>query len=74
MLFRSLAWMLRKKDFIVPIPGMRREERLLENLGAADVRMTDEEFDALERALDAIPIHGNRTDEDIARLGTVRAQ
>ena len=70
----SLAWMLRKKDFIVPIPGMRREERLLENLGAADVRMTDEEFDALERALDAIPIHGNRTDEDIARLGTVRAQ
>ena len=53
---------------------MRREERLLENLGAADVRMTDEEFDALERALDAIPIHGNRTDEDIARLGTVRAQ
>lgn len=28
----SLAWMLHKKDFIVPIPGTKREERLIENL------------------------------------------
>lgn len=70
----SLAWMLHKKVFIVPIPGMRREERLVENLGAADVLLTDEEFSALERAVEAIPIHGNRTDEDIARLGTVQTK
>lgn len=69
----SLAWMLKKKDFIVPIPGMRKEERVRENLGAADIELTDEEFDALEKALDNIPIHGNRTDEDIAKLGTVKS-
>ncbi len=68
----SLAWMLHKKDFIVPIPGMRKEERIVENLGAAKVRLTEEEFSSLERALAAIPIHGNRTDEDIARLGSIR--
>ena len=70
----SLAWMLHKKDFIVPIPGMRREERVIENLGAAEVSLTDEEVDSLERELGKITLHGNRTDKDIERLGTVRAQ
>lgn len=70
----SLAWMLHKKDFIVPIPGMRKEERVLENLGASDVALTSEEFDALEHALSNITIYGNRTDKDIERLGTVKAQ
>jgi aryl-alcohol dehydrogenase-like predicted oxidoreductase len=44
----SLAWMLHKGDFIVPIPGSRRLERIKENLGAADVDLTDGEFSALE--------------------------
>lgn len=70
----SLAWMLRKADFIVPIPGMRREERIVENLGAADVELADAEFEKIEAELAKIKIHGNRTDEDIAKLGTVRAQ
>lgn len=68
----SLAWMLHKKNFIVPIPGMRREDRLVENLGAAELALTDKEFASLERALESIPIHGNRTDEDISRLGSVQ--
>lgn len=33
----SLAWMLHKKDFSVPIPGSRKLHRMQENLGAADV-------------------------------------
>ena len=32
----------------------------MENLGAADVELTDEEFRALEAALDACTIHGHR--------------
>jgi len=64
----SLAWMLHKAPFIVPIPGMRRLERIEENLGAADVVLTDEEFGRIETELAAIEIHGNRTDEDIAKL------
>jgi len=64
----SLAWMLHKKDFIVPIPGSRRIERIKENLAAADVLLTAEEFDRIETELASIEIHGNRTDEDIAKL------
>ncbi len=64
----ALAWMLHKKEFIVPIPGMRKEERIRENLGAADVELTEKEFAALETELAKIKIHGNRTDEDIAKL------
>jgi aryl-alcohol dehydrogenase-like predicted oxidoreductase len=64
----SLAWMLHKKDFIVRIPGSRRPERIEENLGAADVELTEEEFAPIEAELADIAIHGNRTDEDIAKL------
>lgn len=64
----SLAWMLHKKDFIVPIPGMRKLERIKENLGAADVEVTEDEFARIETELAKIEIHGDRTDEDIARL------
>ncbi len=64
----SLAWMLHKRDFIVPIPGMRRDERLVENFGAADVVLTEGEYEAVEKALSQITVFGNRTDADIAKL------
>lgn len=48
----SLAWMLCKKPWIVPIPGTRRYFRLKENIGAACVRMSPEEVTAIDRALD----------------------
>lgn len=64
----SLAWMLHKKGFIVPIPGMRKSERIKENLDAADVALTEDEFERIEAELAKIEIHGNRTDEDIAKL------
>lgn len=64
----SLTWMLHKNDFVVPIPGMRCIERIRENLGAADVVLTNEEFSQIEAELAKITIHGNRTDEDIAKL------
>lgn len=47
----SMAWMLCKKDYIVPIPGTRKQERLLENAGAADVLLTSEEVEELDKAL-----------------------
>ena len=36
----SLAWMLCKKPWIVPIPGTRKEARMAENAGAAGVALT----------------------------------
>lgn len=69
----SLAWMLHKNDFVVPIPGMRKDERVVENLGSADVELTEDEFNNIETELKKITIYGNRTDEDIHKLGTVKA-
>jgi len=68
----SLAWMMCKNDFVVPIPGMRRDERLRENFGAASVTLTADELSALETALSKITIHGDRKDSDIQKLGTIK--
>ena len=68
----SLAWMLRKSPSIVPIPGSRTAVRIAENLGAADVELTDDDFARIEAELATLEIHGNRTDEDIARLRAAR--
>jgi len=59
---------------VVPIPGMRSDARIEENLGAADVALSPEELAAIEAELAKITIHGNRTDEDIQRMGYVKAQ
>ncbi len=47
----SLAWMLCKKPYIVPIPGTRKPERMLENAKAADIVLSAEEVAALDEAL-----------------------
>ena len=60
--------MLHKNDFIVPISGMRSEARFSENFGAVDIELSEQEFGSIEDALSHINIHGNRTDEDIAKL------
>lgn len=56
----SLAWMLHKYPNVVPIPGSKNKERILENLGATSVELTSDEFQALEQALDSCTIHGHR--------------
>lgn len=56
----SLSWLLRKAPNVVPIPGSKNQERILENLGAWNVALTDEEFEALEAALNQIDVHGHR--------------
>ena len=56
--------MLHKYPNVVPIPGSKNQERILENLGASEVELTDEEFQALETALDAWTVHGHRGFEE----------
>lgn len=56
----SLSWMLHKYPNVVPIPGSKNQQRILENLRAWDVSLSEEEFRALEAALDQIPVHGHR--------------
>lgn len=56
----SLAWMLHKYPNVVPIPGSRNQQRIIENLGAWNVELTDDEFNSLEKALDGIKVYGHR--------------
>jgi len=43
----ALAWLLRRSPFILPIPGTSSSEHLEENVAAAAVRLTDQEYDRL---------------------------
>ena len=52
----SLAWMLRKRPYIVPIPGTRKESRLRENADASEVMLTEEEFKEIDNTLQHIPM------------------
>ena len=56
----SLAWMLHKYPNVVPIPGSKNQDRILENLGAWNVALSEDEFRELETALDACEVHGHR--------------
>ena len=56
----SLAWMLHKYPNVVPIPGSKNQGRIIENLGAWNVELSDSEFNELENALNACKIHGHR--------------
>ena len=50
----SLAWMMNKHSWIVPIPGTRCLCRLKENIGATDIRLSAEEVRAIDAELDTI--------------------
>lgn len=52
----SLAWMLSKKPWIVPIPGTRKFHRLQENAGAADIVLTADEMRQIDESLAHIPM------------------
>ena len=52
----SLAWMLCKKPYLVPIPGSRKVERMKENAGAAEVVLSPAEVETLDKILDTIPM------------------
>lgn len=56
----SLAWMLKKYPNVVPIPGSKNQERIIENLSAWNIELTDEEFYELQTALDKCEIYGHR--------------
>jgi aryl-alcohol dehydrogenase-like predicted oxidoreductase len=61
----ALAWVLRKGDDIVPIPGTKRRTYLEENLAAADIRLDDAQMQLLDDALAPDKIAGERYGERI---------
>jgi len=59
----SLAWLLAKGPNIVPIPGTRNVEHLLENLGASRFRLSPADLQEIETSLSRFPVFGDRMGE-----------
>jgi len=63
----ALAWLLAQKPWIVPIPGTTRLNRLEENLGAANVRLTPDDVRAIDTAASKIKVQGARYPEHLEK-------
>ena len=47
----ALAWLLAQGDDIIPIPGTKHKERLIENIGALSIRLTADEITQISNAV-----------------------
>jgi aryl-alcohol dehydrogenase-like predicted oxidoreductase len=56
----ALAWLLTRKPWIVPIPGTTKQNRLEENLGAADIELAADDLRDIEAAISKIDVEGER--------------
>jgi aryl-alcohol dehydrogenase-like predicted oxidoreductase len=55
-----LAWMLAQGQHVVPIPGTKRKERLVENVGALDVKLSDSDIASISEAVPPGAAKGTR--------------
>ncbi len=55
-----LAWILSRDENIVPIPGTKKVQYLVENLGAAELQLTPGEISEIERAVSSHEVLGER--------------
>jgi aryl-alcohol dehydrogenase-like predicted oxidoreductase len=59
----SLAWLLAKRPFIVPIPGTGKVKHLEENIEAVNLVFTAEDLKEIDSALSELTVHGGRMNE-----------
>jgi len=64
----ALAWLIRRHDDVVPIPGTSSIARLEENVAAVDVRLTGEDLDRIERAAPKGAAAGERYSPEMLEL------
>jgi aryl-alcohol dehydrogenase-like predicted oxidoreductase len=60
----ALAWLLAQRPFIVPIPGTRNHDHLVENHGALNVVLTAEDLRGMESGFARLTVHGESMDAD----------
>ena len=46
----ALAWVLKRSPVMLPIPGTSKVSHLEENVAAASLELSDEDFQALDKA------------------------
>ena len=56
----SMAWMIKKYPNVVPIPGSKNKERILENINTYKVHFTDDELKEFENELSKLKVYGHR--------------
>jgi aryl-alcohol dehydrogenase-like predicted oxidoreductase len=64
----AIAWVLAKGEDVVPIPGTKSPERLEENAGAADVKLSADEVEELDNAISPDAVRGERYHESMMTL------
>jgi aryl-alcohol dehydrogenase-like predicted oxidoreductase len=60
----ALAWLLAQRPFVVPIPGTKNMDHLIENHGAVNVELTPEDLRDMEAAFARRTVHGASMDAD----------
>jgi aryl-alcohol dehydrogenase-like predicted oxidoreductase len=56
----AIAWLLSRRDFVVPLPGMKQRKWLEENAAATKLKPSKETFAALDRAFGHGAVAGTR--------------
>jgi aryl-alcohol dehydrogenase-like predicted oxidoreductase len=56
----AIAWLLAQKPWIVPIPGTTKLHRLDENLGAANIELSEKDLRDITTAVSKIAVQGDR--------------
>ncbi|MGO4549938.1 aldo/keto reductase [Lysobacter sp. 2RAF19] len=66
----TLAWLMSKKPWIVPIPGTGNLDHLRENNGATGIQLTADELHEIETGMARLEIYGGRMDvKQMAQIG-----
>lgn len=69
----SLAWLLAQKPWIVPIPGTTQMAHLMENIGAAEIKFTENELKDFNTQINTVKILGERLPESVLVYSDVEA-
>ena len=59
----ALAWVLAQGDNVIPIPGTKKQQYLIENAGAVTIELGAEDFAAIDQLLKTFPDIGDRYNE-----------
>ncbi len=64
----ALAWLLRQKPWIAPIPGTTKAKRMEENVGAAEVMLSEAELEEIDAAVSKLALEGERLPEAMLKM------
>ncbi|MBK7379485.1 MAG: aldo/keto reductase [Ignavibacteriales bacterium] len=69
----ALAWLMAQKNWFVPIPGTTQMAHMLENKGAAEVRLTPDELTEINSEVRAFEVKGQRLPDFVLNFSGVEA-